>query len=128
LQQVPGIGPPTAEKILQMRKFYGAFKSVDDLKAVRGIGPKRMEKMRTYRTAGNPTPGSPETSDAGKILSPSSPACELYWLHKAYAHHEAIHVTASGKNTREKQARRLRHPRRPSVKTADCKDEEAESR
>jgi comEA protein len=44
LQQVPGIGPSTAEKILQLRKSYGAFKSVDDLKAVRGIGPKRMEK------------------------------------------------------------------------------------
>ena len=28
LQQVPGIGPATAEKILQMRKSYGAFKSV----------------------------------------------------------------------------------------------------
>src|SRR5437879_12016680 len=35
LQQVPGIGPATAEKILQMRKSYGAFKSVDDLLAIR---------------------------------------------------------------------------------------------
>ncbi len=48
LQQVPGIGPSTAEKILQMRKSYGAFKSVDDLLAVQGIGPKRLEKMRKY--------------------------------------------------------------------------------
>jgi comEA protein len=48
LQQVPGIGPSTADKILQMRKSYGAFKSVDDLLAVRGIGPKRLEKMRKY--------------------------------------------------------------------------------
>ena len=31
LQEVPGIGPATAEKILQARKSYGAFKSVDDL-------------------------------------------------------------------------------------------------
>jgi DNA uptake protein ComE-like DNA-binding protein len=30
LQLVPGIGPSTAEKILQMRKSYGAFKSVND--------------------------------------------------------------------------------------------------
>jgi competence ComEA-like helix-hairpin-helix protein len=48
LQQVPGIGPSTADKILQMRKSYGAFKSVDDLLAVQGIGPKRLEKMRKY--------------------------------------------------------------------------------
>jgi len=33
LQQVPGIGPATAQKILQMRKSYGPFKSVDDLQA-----------------------------------------------------------------------------------------------
>ena len=44
LQQVPGIGPATAGKILQMRKSYGPFKSVDDLLAIRGIGPKRLEK------------------------------------------------------------------------------------
>jgi competence ComEA-like helix-hairpin-helix protein len=52
LQQVPGIGPATAEKILQMRKSYGAFKSVDDLLAIRGLGPKRLEKMRKYLTVG----------------------------------------------------------------------------
>jgi len=42
LQLVPGIGPATAEKILQMRKGYGAFKSVDDLLAIRGIGAKAI--------------------------------------------------------------------------------------
>jgi competence ComEA-like helix-hairpin-helix protein len=50
LQQVPGIGPATADKILQMRKSYGAFKSVDDLLSIRGIGKKRLEKMRKYLT------------------------------------------------------------------------------
>jgi competence ComEA-like helix-hairpin-helix protein len=50
LQQVPGIGPVTADKILQMRKSYGAFKSVDDLLAVKGLGKKRLEKMRKYLT------------------------------------------------------------------------------
>src|SRR6476646_3955643 len=54
LQQVPGIGPVTAEKILQMRKAYGPFKSVDDLRAIKGIGPKRLEKMRKYLTVGKP--------------------------------------------------------------------------
>lgn len=54
LQQVPGIGPATAEKILQMRKSYGAFKSVDDLLAIRGIGKKRLDKMRKYLTVGKP--------------------------------------------------------------------------
>src|SRR5207302_4188144 len=52
LQQVPGIGPATAEKILTMRKSYGAFKSVDDLLAIKGLGKKRLEKMRKYLTVG----------------------------------------------------------------------------
>jgi comEA protein len=52
LQQVPGIGPATADKILKMRKSYGAFKSVDNLLAIRGRGPKRLEKMRKYLTLG----------------------------------------------------------------------------
>jgi comEA protein len=59
LQTVPGIGPSTAEKILQMRKSYGAFKSVDDLLAIRGLGPKRLEKMRKYLTVGKPAVRSP---------------------------------------------------------------------
>ncbi len=54
LQQVPGIGPATADKILQMRKSYGSFKNVNDLMAIRGIGPKRLEKMRKYLTVTRP--------------------------------------------------------------------------
>jgi ERCC4-type nuclease len=46
VQLVPGIGRVTAETVLQMRKSYGAFQSLDDLSAIRGIGPKRLEKMR----------------------------------------------------------------------------------
>src|SRR5579863_131947 len=56
LQQVPGIGPSTADKILQMRKSYGAFKTVDDLRAVRGIGEKRLAKMKRYLTVGKAAP------------------------------------------------------------------------
>ena len=68
LEQVPGIGPATAEKILQMRKSYGPFKSVDDLLAIRGLGPKRLEKMRKYLTVGKPAPQSP-----GAVAKHSSP-------------------------------------------------------
>src|SRR6266404_3107234 len=64
LQQVPGIGPATAEKILQMRKSYGPFKSVDDLLAIRGLGAKRLEKMRKYLTAGKPNKPAPQPPPA----------------------------------------------------------------
>jgi len=54
LQQVPGIGPSTAQKILDTRKSCGSFKSVDDLLAIKGIGPKKLEKMRKALTVGKP--------------------------------------------------------------------------
>jgi competence protein ComEA len=44
LRQVPGIGPATARKILQMRKSYGPFKSVDDLLAIRGLARNASTK------------------------------------------------------------------------------------
>src|ERR1051326_4719076 len=56
LQQVPGIGPSTAEKILLMRKSYGSFKKVDDLLAIKGLGKKRLEKMRKYLTVSGTVP------------------------------------------------------------------------
>jgi competence protein ComEA len=69
LQLVPGIGPVTAEKILQMRKSYGAFKSVDDLSAIRGIGPKRLEKMRKDLTVGK---SAPARNAPSQLLHPQS--------------------------------------------------------
>src|SRR5580693_6540127 len=72
LQQVPGIGPATADKILQMRKSYGPFKSVDDLLAIRGIGKKRLEKMRKYLTVGGPSQSKKPSSPVQKPSTPQS--------------------------------------------------------
>src|ERR1700726_3096116 len=72
LQQVPGIGPATAEKILQMRKSYGTFKSVDDLLSIKGIGKKRLEKMRKYLTVSKSA--SVNKSVAATKAQPQSPA------------------------------------------------------
>src|SRR6266481_7785698 len=70
LQTVPGIGPATAGKILQMRKSYGAFKSVDDLLAIRGLGPKRLEKMRKYLTIGKTAKTQPPASSPNNSSPP----------------------------------------------------------
>jgi competence ComEA-like helix-hairpin-helix protein len=72
LQQVPGIGPATAEKILQMRKSYGPFKSVDDLLAIRGLGAKRLEKMRKYLTAGKTAPKNSSPQQPSEPVKPST--------------------------------------------------------
>jgi len=50
LDALPGIGPVTAQKILDHRAQHGGFSSVDDLDAISGIGPARIEQLRDLVT------------------------------------------------------------------------------
>jgi len=45
LEQVKGIGPKTAEKIVAYREKHGKFNSVDQLCAIKGIGKKSIAKI-----------------------------------------------------------------------------------
>jgi competence protein ComEA len=46
LDDLPGVGPSTAQKILDFREQHGAFTSIDELDAIPGIGPARLEQLR----------------------------------------------------------------------------------
>ena len=46
LDALPGVGPVTAQKILDYRQQHGAFSSVDELDAIPGIGPARLDQLR----------------------------------------------------------------------------------
>ena len=46
LDALPGVGPVTAQKIVDYRQKHGAFTSVDELDAVSGIGPARLDQLR----------------------------------------------------------------------------------
>ena len=46
LQEIPGVGPATAEKIIAYRTENGRFASKEDIKNVSGIGEKTYEKMK----------------------------------------------------------------------------------
>ena len=46
LDTLPGVGPVTAQRILDYRAKHGSFSSVDELDAIPGIGPARLEQLR----------------------------------------------------------------------------------
>lgn len=59
LELLPGIGPRLAQRIVEHREAtaeHPAFRTADDLKLVRGIGPQRVERLRPllcFGTAGH---------------------------------------------------------------------------
>ena len=46
LQELKGVGPKTAQAIVQWRDSQGPFTNVDQLLAIKGIGEKTLAKMR----------------------------------------------------------------------------------
>lgn len=45
-EALPGIGPKLGERIIEKREKLGGFKTIDDIKKVKGIGEKKFEKIR----------------------------------------------------------------------------------
>lgn len=62
LETLPGIGPSKAAAIVQYRSEHGAFKSVDDLDNVPGIGSSTLANLRDSATVGD-----------GKTVSAATP-------------------------------------------------------
>jgi competence protein ComEA len=52
LVALSGIGPAKAQAILDYRTQHGGFKSVDELKDVKGIGARRFERLKPELTVG----------------------------------------------------------------------------
>ena len=48
LQKLPGVGPSTAQSIMEYRKKCGSFQELEELKEVRGIGEKKFAKMQPF--------------------------------------------------------------------------------
>ncbi|MBR1553253.1 MAG: ComEA family DNA-binding protein [Schwartzia sp.] len=46
LDELPGVGPIMAKRIVEYRNEHGPFESVDDLAKVRGIGAEKLAKIR----------------------------------------------------------------------------------
>jgi competence protein ComEA len=66
LVALPGIGPSKAQAILDYRKAHGPFKTVEELKEVKGIGAKRFEKLKPDLAVSGPSTLKPAAKTEAK--------------------------------------------------------------
>ena len=59
---LPGIGPKLAGQIVAYREKHGPFRRVEDLLALRGIGPKKWKAMRPHLRVGTAPSKAAESS------------------------------------------------------------------
>jgi competence protein ComEA len=50
LEEIPGVGPATAQAILNYRTTHGRFNQIEDIRHIKGIGVKKFESMRDVIT------------------------------------------------------------------------------
>ena len=88
LIHLPGIGPTLAQRVVANRKAQGPFESVEDLRRVRGIGPKLVKRIAPYLRwpqtqplAGVPAPAAPRPTrsktESGGVNSKSTSKVDL---------------------------------------------------
>jgi comEA protein len=64
LESLPGIGPKTAERIIEYREKVGGFKKIEELMNVQGVGEKSFLKLKDLITA--TAPKSRESAGSSK--------------------------------------------------------------
>jgi competence protein ComEA len=65
--QLDDVGETMARRIVEDRRVYGPFASVDDVQRVPGIGPKTMETLRPHLVCTSPTVESAGAEKVGGL-------------------------------------------------------------
>ena len=63
-EALPGIGPVLAERIVEYRQARGAFRDVEQLRLVKGIGKKKFERIRSLIGVTSPAAPTKESKKA----------------------------------------------------------------
>lgn len=63
LDTLPGVGPRTAERILEYRREHGGFERIEDLMDVRGIGERTFLRLKPLVRVAAPEPGLEPDAD-----------------------------------------------------------------
>jgi competence protein ComEA len=64
LDLLPGVGEAAAKRIIEHRT-KAPFAKVEDLRKVKGFGPKKLTKLKAYLTVNGPTTASVQRIEAG---------------------------------------------------------------
>jgi competence ComEA-like helix-hairpin-helix protein len=64
LQELPGVGPVTAQRIIELRQKSGRIKRIEDLLAIRGVSQKKLDALRPFITVSAPPAAAPASKTA----------------------------------------------------------------
>jgi comEA protein len=50
LDNLPGVGPKLAKKIVEYRFIHGSFESINEIRVIKGVGAKKFSQIENYLT------------------------------------------------------------------------------
>jgi len=77
LDAIPGLGPALAQRIIDYRQAHGPFKQVEDVRAVAGIAPQNLPKLKPYLGLGGPEASAPPGGKAPMTTGESATGYHL---------------------------------------------------
>lgn len=105
LKRLPGIGEVIAQSIIEYRHKIGGFKSLEQLKEVKGIGDKKFEVLKNYLTLGD---NSSQVEAKGGNYTPSNQTSSRGSLYQYKDEKGIVHFTQFPETVPDKYRKTLK--------------------